>query len=616
MPTFPHWDWSGASLLTPNLDGDPALDLAIALNRDSRGTPGSLEIFYVGSDNILHHARQTIPGRSTSWSKQPAIPGSGLGQFAEAKLVAVGQNKSGILEVFHTGLNNRLYRNRQTIAGGKDWEPQAAPLGDVEAVQISVCLDSMDRLEIVYVGMFGQIYHNRQKSAGSSEWVGETPFLDLKAKQVQVVRNPNNQDLLEVYYIDSGGGLHRIRQNSIVSMTDWTDHAFKNDFATQLSVGTNADGRLEIFYVDTFGNLYHNWLTSTVDMNKWFGQTRLPGSSALNVTAVSNADGRLEIFYTGLDGGLYHNWQVIPNGNWVGEVRFAGNSAKKMVGALNRDGRMEICYIGSRTFLWHSYQIQRNGSWTNTNAQGGQTPFFGVLGSNNNYLLSNCGYLTDVSVTIEVTQDIYCDKSSPDENPPVYNPTLHGYAFQLNCFSPWGQSTSWQQYIILISHTGTDVQGLVNFFTGPAPGTGLLNTPSIDLCKVNDGIRAGYQLQINLLNDENAYITGVYYRVMDNFGNLVGTGTMLLTDSGFTQAQLSPIVAMTMNLVGEINLIIGHFATGAGQIIYTASTLMTASGNLPDCAEFQDGTGETSNSTYGPISALPSNLLTQTFGVS
>jgi hypothetical protein len=71
-----------------------------------------------------------------------------------------------------------------------------------------------------------------------------------------------------------------------------------------------------------------------------------------------------------------------------------------------------------------------------------------------------------------------------------------------------------------------------------------------------------------------------------------------------------------MNLVGEINSIIGHFATGAGQIIYTASTLMTASGNLPDCAEFQDGTGETSNSTYGPISSLPSNLLTETFGVS
>jgi hypothetical protein len=501
-----------------------------------------------------------------------------------------------------------LFRNRQNPAGGTSWGLQATPLGNNEAKQMSVCLDSLGRLEIVYVGTNGHIYHNRQNSAGSNDWVGETAFAGLQAKQVQVVSNPNNQHLLEIYYIGSGNGLHRIRQNSL-AMTDWSDHGFDNDYATQLSVGTNADGRLEIFYVGTNGDLYHNWLTSTVDMTKWFGETRFPGSSANYVTALSNADGRLEIFYTGRDNALYHNWQASPNGNWVGEVRSASNWALQIVGGQNINGHLEICYIGTNGVLYHNFQLRSNANWTNSNASGGQATPPPRLNNNSNYFLSNCGFLTDVAVTIIVSEDIYCDKAAPHHTT-NFDPSQHGYSFQLNCCTPAGAATVFQQYNILVSSTGKELQGLVNVFTAAGP---ILSTPSIALCSVSSKITAGYQLQTNLLNDESGNIIGVNFRVVDNRGNLAGDGSIMLAESGI---KVAPIVTCTMNIVGEINGLSAHFATGAGEIIYAASSPMTAESAWPNCVGSEQFTIELSNSTYGPVSPLPSNVLTQTFGVS
>jgi hypothetical protein len=138
--------------------------------------------------------------------------------------------------------------------------------------------------------------------------------------------------------------------------------------------------------------------------------------------------------------------------------------------------------------------------------------------------------------------------------------------------------------------------------------------PSVPICSVSNRVLAGYQLQILLLNDDNANIIGVTFRVIDNHGNPAGKGTIMLADTAINI--IAPITTCTMNIVGEEGGSIAHFATGAGEILYAASTLMTAKPQWPGCVSEQAFTVELSNSTYGPISPLASNLFTQTFGVS
>jgi hypothetical protein len=403
-------------------------------------------------------------------------------------------------------------------------------------------------------------------------------------------------------------------------MTDWTDgkDRFGDNSGWQIAVGTNQDGRLEIFYTGFHSQLYHNWQVSTADTTQWNGETRFPGNSARQITAVTNQDGRLEIFYVGTNGDLYHNWQAEPGGNWLGEVHYAGDSALQVVSAINNDGRLEICYIGTNNDLYHNFELTANGGFINHNLLGGQAAPPGMLGSSSNYLITNCGFLTDVAVTIFITQDLYCKAAgSPasGSEPAKIKTSNHGFTWQLNCYSPDNQWVSWQQYGIQMSSPGNDLDGFANNWFTPAP------TPkdydinqTFHLTGINKKIPAGYQLQIILLNDENANITGVACRVIDDHGNLAGSGSLKLTDNGIKEKDLSPIVAFELVLVGEYNGNVSEFASGAGMIVYAASTLMTAENTPSGCIQAKGtGTAETSNSTYGLVSASPSNVLVQSF---
>ena len=69
------------------------------------------------------------------------------------------------------------------------------------------------------------------------------------------------------------------------------------------------------------------------------------------------------------------------------------------------------------------------------------------LGSNSNYILSSdCNPILDLFVTINVTQDIVCESSSPA----VDGYSAPGFGFQLNAFSPDGETAAWQQYVIAL----------------------------------------------------------------------------------------------------------------------------------------------------------------------
>jgi hypothetical protein len=86
-------------------------------------------------------------------------------------------------------------------------------------------------------------------------------------------------------------------------------------------------------------------------------------------------------------------------------------------------------------------------------------PSQGLRSSSNYILFSNCNPLRNLSITIEVTQEI--------------NGNI-GFSFQLNAYSPQGSPDAWQQYVIELdpaSISGTDVGTLVAVINNwPASG--------------------------------------------------------------------------------------------------------------------------------------------------
>lgn len=226
------------------------------------------------------------------------------------------------------------------------------------------------------------------------------------------------------------------------------------------------------------------------------------------------------------------------------------------------------------------------------------------LGSNSNYILcSNCNPLINLSVEIDVTQDVVWQSSSG---------SLTGFGFQLNGYSPTNETSAWQQYIIALF--GTDLQGWVDNW--PLSGTNIINK-RVDLVSLSKtAIPAGYKLQISLSNDQNRNIAAATYLVLDNQGNIAGKQTQVLSALGVSPDDLAPLVAFELNLVGPGNGESVVLSSGAGTITYAASTPLTVLSAEPQCAESGYVTAETANSFYGEMPAGPSATLTQSFTVT
>jgi hypothetical protein len=222
------------------------------------------------------------------------------------------------------------------------------------------------------------------------------------------------------------------------------------------------------------------------------------------------------------------------------------------------------------------------------------------LGSAFNYFLNNaCLPLIDVSVTIDVTQDIVWKSSS--------GPSA-GFSFQLNCYSPKGSTASYQQYVVGL--LGNEITGGINNYSGKSSlllgKYNLVSMPSAAL-------PAGYRIKTTLHNDSSGNVTGVTWVVIDNLGNTLANNTQSVPGLA---SDLAPIIAFELNLVGPIAGESAVLSSGAGAFTYRASSDLTALNKEPPCAETTVRTGEAANSLYGVLPANPANPLVQSFIVS
>ena len=121
-------------------------------------------------------------------------------------------------------------------------------------------------------------------------------------------------------------------------------------------------------------------------------------------------------------------------------------------------------------------------------------------------------------------------------------------------------------------------------------------------------------------NDTNAH--QLYWNsnkwVDQNLTNVVYASVTqtLLEISGVSSADLSPIVAFELDIVGFDNGQSTTLSSGSGTIVYTALNAMTVVNAEPSCCEFDGGTEETANTAYGELPTGSSNSFVQTFNTS
>jgi hypothetical protein len=123
--------------------------------------------------------------------------------------------------------------------------------------------------------------------------------------------------------------------------------------------------------------------------------------------------------------------------------------------------------------------------------------------------------------------------------------------------------------------------------------------------------------EMTLLEQYDDSIVGVTYIVTDNQGGSGPTSRGSSSISGVNPADdLAPITAFQLDLVGPDNGGISVLSSGAGTIVYEASTPLTALPTEPSCTDGDAVTCEVANSVYGLLPAGASSTFTQSFNIT
>jgi hypothetical protein len=245
----------------------------------------------------------------------------------------------------------------------------------------------------------------------------------------------------------------------------------------------------------------------------------------------------------------------------------------------------------------------------------------GGLFGNSNYILytpngsGGCENLLDVSVTIQVTEDIVFNEVTSGS---CTEGIIKGFGFQLNCYSPTGPVV-WQQFGIAL--LGTELNGFIN--TWASASDSLIAQPFPLLALPSIQLTAPFEMQITLSYDTSGSgnVIGVEWAV--NGMKFPADILTLLSASHLPKTDVAPIVALMLTLVGPICGEGVVLSSGAGIFTYSAKSPLTVftstspADDFPSCVAFADTTGETATSAYGPLPPNPpSPSFTQTFTAS
>ncbi|MBM4298914.1 MAG: hypothetical protein FJ143_14355, partial [Deltaproteobacteria bacterium] len=124
-----------------------------------RHADGRMDLFSIGLDDAVNHNCQLVANGKWGGGEVPLEPDASL----KAKQLAVGEQADGRMELFCIGSDDVLYHKSQ-LAPNREWN-NAEPLGpDMarKAKQVAVGKNADGRMEIFYIGLDNVLYHNWQ----------------------------------------------------------------------------------------------------------------------------------------------------------------------------------------------------------------------------------------------------------------------------------------------------------------------------------------------------------------------------------------------------------------------------------------------------------------------
>lgn len=568
--------------------------------------------------------------------------------------MAVASRAAGLLDIFAEGPDTAMFH--KTFANGwTDWEPLAGVFNYPPAV---VTLDNLT-LDVFAIGtdyaMFHKSWSNGVWSPSQSTWKSLGGVFDSPPAAVSWIANR-----IDVFGI--GGNkkvFHKVFDGTQFSPT-W--ESLGGEFVGGVAAVSWGPNRIDLFAVGTNQIMFHKWFDGTHWHPSQTGWESLGGLFASPPVAVAWEENRLDVFAVGTDFAMFH--RAWDGTRWLSWDSLGGTFNSQPAVASWAVNRLDVFGVGTNNSIFHKFWDGHwLGTWENLGGEMGSAPavvawgpkrldLFGVgtdrrmlhkffdgtqwhplqtgwqsfgvvsdkppvpgpaggppfgLGSNSNYyLFSNCDPLRDVSVIIDVTEDIVCQSVSKS--------TL-GFSFQLNAYSRLGDLCAYQQYTIALLNNEV-TGGIDNWSLAGVPNDSDLFHDFPSLVSLPEAkLPAGFILKILLENDKAGNIIGVRWVVIDNLGHELVNQRESTFAAGGDPAQLAPIVAFELDFVGPNNGAQATLSSGAGTITYSASNMMTVTGDQTPCVKEFLVTIETANTFYGFLPTAASKSFTQSFRV-
>ena len=296
---------------------------AVGVNKDGR-----LEVFLVGTNGSVYHAYQKTPGSSaaSNWSAFSIISSSYVSQNAK---LAVGNWANGALDLFVVGTDDVLYHNYQTTAGSSTSWSGFYGLGGTwdQGADISVANEKDGRLDVFVINGVGSLNNNWQTAANSTSWHGWHNMSSSVNVTARTAVTPDSSGILNAFVLGTDGVCYTRSESSANSPGSWggwsglSGTTFQTDAKPVVTHDQN--GAMELFIVGPNQDLLHNYETS----GGWSGWASLGGTFAQNIRPCvgANDDGRLQIFLNLANGAMDTSWETSINGtNWFSWFSFGG----------------------------------------------------------------------------------------------------------------------------------------------------------------------------------------------------------------------------------------------------------------------------------------------------
>jgi hypothetical protein len=436
----------------------------------------------------------------------------------------------------------------------------------------------------------------------------------------------NNQQ--HVNYIGTDGHVHELVYTDRWGHTDLTAAAG----APAAAGGSALDG-----YETSFNNQQHvNYLGvdghvhELVYTNQWAhtdltaaaGAPAAAGGSALDGYETS-FNNQQHVNYIGTDG---HVHELVYTDHWAHTDLTAAAGAPAAAAGSKLDGyqtsfnnQQHVNYIGTDG---HVHELVYTNHWGHTDLTAAAGAPAAAAGSkldgyqtsfNNQQHVNYIGTDGHVHELVFTNQWGHTDLTAAANAPaPAAGSALDGYETSFNN----------QQHV---NYIGTDGHVHELVYTNHWAHTDLTaaaGAPAAVAGSKLDGYQTSFNSQqhVNYIGTDG-HVHELFYTdhwAQTDLNNVVlASVTQTLTQiSGVSSADLSPIVAFELDIVGYDNGQSTTLSSGSGTITYTATNAMTVANAEPAYCEFDGGTVETANTAYGELPTGSSATFVQSFNKS